>query len=74
MQTKLFQGNGWKSQTAYDLIEICVVEHLKEHYILCLDMDDVETATDILATLRYFTTYEEFKEFMKEVRDAGYTS
>jgi hypothetical protein len=36
-------------------------------------MDDVETATDILATLRYFTTYEEFKEFMKEVRDAGYT-
>ena len=72
MQTKLFQGNGWKNQTVYDFIDIFVVEHLKEHYILCLDMDDVETATDILATLRYFTTYEEFKEFMKEVRDAGY--
>jgi len=60
-------------ELAYDVIDILVVERLQEHYIMCLDFHDLEVAKDILSVLRYFTTYEEFNEFLKEVRDAGYT-
>lgn len=60
-------------ELAYDVMDILVVERLQEHYIMCLDFQDIETAKNILAVLRYFTTYEEFNEFLKETRDAGYT-
>ena len=60
-------------ELAYDVIDILVVERLQEHYIMCLDFDDFETAKDILAVLRYFSTYEEFCNFLEETRNAGYT-
>lgn len=60
-------------ELAYDVIDILVVERLQEHYIMSLDSDDFETAKDILAVLRYFSTYGEFNDFLKETRDAGYT-
>lgn len=60
-------------ELAYDVMDILVVERLQEHYVMCLDFQDIETAKSILAVLRYFTTYEEFTEFLKEVKDAGYT-
>ena len=56
-----------------DVMETLVVEKLKEDYILCLDWDDIETAAAILTVLRYFMTYSEFKLFVDEVKDAGYT-
>ena len=56
-----------------DVMELLVVERLKEHYVMCLDFNDIETATAILAVLRYFTVYEDFIEFLNEVKDAGYT-
>lgn len=69
---KLLENPNLK-ELAYDVMDILVVERLQEHYIMCLDFQDIETAKNILAVLRYFTTYEEFNEFLKEVRDAGYT-
>lgn len=69
---KLLENPNLK-ELAYDVIDILVVERLKEHFIMCLDFDDLETAKDILGVLRYFTTYEEFNDFLKEARDAGYT-
>lgn len=55
-----------------DVMETLVVEKLKEDYLLCLDWDDIENASAILTVIRYFTTYTEFKEFIEEVKDAGY--
>ena len=55
-----------------DVMEALVVERLKEDYLLCLDWDDVETSSAILTVLRYFMVYEDFKQFLDEVRNAGY--
>lgn len=54
-----------------DVMELLVVEKLKEDYILCLDFNDTETASAILTVLRYFMVYEDFKHFVDEVKDAG---
>ena len=56
-----------------DVMEKLVVEKLKEDYLLCLDWDDIENATAIFTVIRYFTNYTEFKDFLDEVKDAGYT-
>jgi len=56
-----------------DVMEMLVVEKLKEDYLQCLDWDDIETAGAILTVIRYFSTYTEFTEFVNEVKDAGYT-
>lgn len=69
---KLLENPNLK-ELAYDVIDILVVERLQEHYIMCLDFDDLDTAKDILAVLRYFSTYEEFCDFLEETRNAGYT-
>ena len=55
-----------------DIMDSLVVEKLKEDYIQCLDWSDLETANAILVVLRYFMVYSDFKEFLDEVRDAGY--
>jgi hypothetical protein len=55
-----------------DVMEALVVERLKENYVMCLDFNDIETATALLTVLRYFTVYEDFIEFINEVKDAGY--
>lgn len=55
-----------------NVMEALVVERLKEDYLLCLDWDDVETSSAILTVLRYFMVYEDFKQFLDEVRSAGY--
>jgi hypothetical protein len=55
-----------------DVIDILVIERLKEDYILCLDTEDKDVATAILTVLRYFMVYDDFKDFLAEVRDAGY--
>lgn len=68
---KLLENPNLK-ELAYDVIDILVIERLKEHYIMCLDFDDIDTAKNILGVLRYFTTYDEFTEFLTETRDAGY--
>lgn len=54
------------------VMETLVVEKLKEDYLLCLDWDDLETASGILVVLRYFMVYADFKEFVDEVKEAGY--
>lgn len=69
---KILESNSVK-QAVNDVMETLVVEKLKEDYILCLDWDDIETAGAILTVLRYFMTYSEFKLFVDEVKDAGYT-
>lgn len=56
-----------------DVMEALVVERLKEDYLTCLDFDDKETSSAILTVLRYFMVYSEFKHFLDEVRNAGYT-
>ena len=56
-----------------DVMEALVVEKLKEDYLLCLDWEDIENASAILTVLRYFMTYTDFKSFVDEVKDAGYT-
>ena len=56
-----------------DVMEALVVEKLKEDYLLCLDWEDIENASAILTVLRYFMTYTDFKYFVDEVKDAGYT-
>ena len=56
-----------------DVMEALVVEQLKENYLLCLDWEDIENASAILTVLRYFMTYTDFKSFVDEVKDAGYT-
>lgn len=56
-----------------DVITVLLVERLKDDYIHCLDWDDVENASAILTVLRYFMVYEDFKAFLEEVKDAGYT-
>jgi hypothetical protein len=50
-----------------------VVKNLKEKYIRVLDCGDIEGASAVLAVLRYWMEYEEFKLFLEEVKDAGYT-
>ncbi len=55
-----------------DIAAALVVEKLKEDYVQCLDWSDLETANAILVVLRYFMVYSDFKEFLDEVRDAGY--
>ena len=55
-----------------DIVDVAVVERLKDSYVMCLDWVDMETANAILVVLRYFMVYEDFKEFLDEVRDAGY--
>lgn len=55
-----------------DIASALVVEKLKEDYLKCLDWNDIETASAILVVLRYFMVYSDFKEFLDEVRDAGY--
>ena len=55
-----------------DIMEALIVEKLKEDYLLCLDWNDIETASAILVVLRYFMVYSDFKEFLQEARDAGY--
>ena len=55
-----------------DIVDVAVVERLKDSYVMCLDWEDMETANAILVVLRYFMVYEDFKEFLDEVRDAGY--
>ena len=56
-----------------DIMEALVVERLKEDYLMCLDWADIETAKAILVVLRYFMVYEDFKHFLEEAKDAGYT-
>ena len=56
-----------------NVMEALVVERLKEDYLLCLDWADIETAKAILVVLRYFMVYEDFKLFIDEAKDAGYT-
>ena len=56
-----------------DVMEALVVERLKEDYLMCLDWADIETASAILVVLRYFMVYDDFKQFLNEVKDAGYT-
>ena len=55
-----------------DVMETLVVEKLKEDYLLCVDWADMDTANAILVVLRYFMVYEDFSNFLKEARDAGY--
>ena len=55
-----------------NVMEALVVERLKEDYLLCLDWADMETANAILAVLRYFMVYDDFKQFLNEAKDAGY--
>ena len=43
-------------ELAYDVIDILVVERLQEHYIMCLDFDDFETAKDLKKSLFYQMT------------------
>ena len=57
-----------------DVMEALVVEQLKENYLLCIDWADMETANAILVVLRYFMVYEDFKQFLNEAKDAGYTT
>lgn len=57
-----------------DVMEALVVERLKENYLLCIDWADMETANAILVVLRYFMVYEDFKQFLNEAKDAGYTT
>lgn len=57
-----------------DVMEALVVERLKEDYLMCLDWADLETAGAILVVLRYFMVYEDFKQFLNEAKDAGYTT
>ena len=54
-----------------DIMEVLVVERLKEDYLTCLDFKDLETATAIMCVLRYFMVYDDFKEFLNELKDAG---
>lgn len=58
------------------MIDQLVVERLKEEYLLCLDSEDPNDAVhfgpSILSTLRYFMIYADFKDFINEVRSAGY--
>ena len=56
-----------------NVMEALVVERLKEDYLMCLDWLDMETASSILVVLRYFMVYDDFKQFLNEVKDAGYT-
>ena len=56
-----------------EIVDVAVVERLKDSYVMCLDWVDMETANAILVVLRYFMVYEDFSEFLNEVRDAGYT-
>jgi hypothetical protein len=56
-----------------EVMSALVVERLKEDYLRCLDWDDIENASAILTVIRYFTSYSEFKQFVDEVKDAGYT-
>ena len=56
-----------------DIMEALVIERLKEDYLMCLDWADIETAKAILVVLRYFMVYEDFKLFLDEAKDAGYT-
>ena len=55
-----------------NVMEALVIERLKEDYLLCLDLADMETANAILVVLRYFMVYEDFKHFLNEAKDAGY--
>ena len=55
-----------------DIVDVAVVERLKDSYVMCLDWLDMETANAILVVLRYFMVYDDFSEFLNEVRDAGY--
>lgn len=55
-----------------EVMDVFVAEYLKDHYIMCLSFDDIETASAILPVLLYFSTYDDFKEFLKECADAGY--
>ena len=57
-----------------DVMEVLVVERLKEDYLVCLDWADMDTANAILVVLRYFMVYDDFKQFLNEVKDAGYTA
>lgn len=57
-----------------NVMETLVVERLKEDYLLCLDWADIETASAILVVLRYFMVYSDFKDFLNEAKDAGYTA
>ena len=57
-----------------DIMEALVVERLKEDYLMCLDLADIETASAILVVLRYFMVYEDFKYFLNEAKDAGYSN
>ena len=57
-----------------DIMEALVVERLKEDYLMCLDLADIETASAILVVLRYFMVYEDFKHFLNEAKDAGYAN
>lgn len=56
-----------------DVMDTLVVERLKENYLMCLDWADMENANAILVVLRYFMVYADFKQFLDEARDAGYT-
>lgn len=55
-----------------DIVDVAVVERLKDSYLMCLDLADMETANSILVVLRYFMVYDDFTEFLNEARDAGY--
>ena len=55
-----------------DIMDVLLVEKLKEDYILCLDFDDIETASSILVVMRFFMVYDDFKQFLNEIKDAGY--
>lgn len=57
-----------------DVMEALVVERLKEDYLLCVDWADMDTANAILVVLRYFMVYDDFSDFLREARDAGYAN
>jgi hypothetical protein len=57
-----------------DVMEALVVERLKEDYLLCIDWADMDTANAILVVLRYFMVYDDFSDFLREAKDAGYAN
>lgn len=67
----IFSSDAFR-EVVYDVMDALVVQQLQETYITCLDWGDLETAEGILVSLRYFMVYNDFKQFLDEVQDAGY--
>lgn len=54
-----------------DDIEVQTINRLKEEYICLLEFDEIQKATSVLSALRYFLEYNDFIDFLNEVKDAG---